>query len=55
MPDGTQVLELSMKVDAADADEGMDDLLDFVDDRGLALANDQESKTLRALEALAGY
>lgn len=51
MPSGGQVLELSMKVDAADADDGMADLLDFIDDRDLSLATDQESKTRRALLA----
>jgi hypothetical protein len=54
MPDGGQVLELSMKVDAAKADEGMDDLLEFVDDRGLDLDAVQGSKTKRALDALVG-
>jgi len=54
MPDGGQVLELSMKVDAADADDGMDALLDFVDGRGLDLDAVQGSKTKRALDALAG-
>ena len=55
MPDGTQVLELSIKVDVADADDAMDDLLDFVDARGLWLADEQESKTKRALENLVGF
>jgi hypothetical protein len=52
MPDTTQSLELSMKVDAADADAAMAELIDFVEDRGLALDKEQESKTRRALEAL---
>lgn len=51
LPDATQMLELSMKVDAGDADDAMDDLLDFIDARGLDLAAEQESKTRRALEA----
>lgn len=54
MPDGTQTLELSMKVDTADAELGMTQLIDFVEDRGLRLDKQQESKTRRALEALAG-
>jgi hypothetical protein len=54
MPDGTQTLELSMKVDSDDAEVGMAELLDFIDDRGLMLDKEQESKTRRALEALAG-
>jgi len=55
MPDGTQVLELSMKVDVADADDGMEELLDFIDARDLALSDEQESKTERALTSLVGY
>jgi len=51
LPDSTQMLELSMKVDVDDADDAMDELLDFVDARGLDLADEQESKTRRALEA----
>jgi len=52
MPDGAQTLELSMKVDTDDADSGMAKLLHFIDDRGLTLDKEQESKTRRALEAL---
>lgn len=52
MPDGTQTLELSMKVDGDDAETGMAQLLDLVDERGLRLDKEQESKTRRALEAL---
>jgi hypothetical protein len=51
MPDGSQVLELSTKVDLADADDAMDDLLDFVADRDIDLDATQESKTKRALES----
>lgn len=51
MPDGTQTLELSMKVKVEDGDDGMMDLLDFVAARGLGLAAEQESKTRRALAA----
>jgi hypothetical protein len=54
MPDGSQTLELSMKVDTDDAELGMAELIDFVEDRGLSLDKEQESKTRRALEALAG-
>jgi hypothetical protein len=54
MPDGTQTLELSMKVDTDDAELGMEQLIDFVEARGLGLDGEQESKTRRALEALAG-
>jgi hypothetical protein len=54
MPDGTQTLELSMKVDVDDADAGMTDLIELVESRGLHLDKEQESKTRRALEALAG-
>jgi hypothetical protein len=54
MPDGSQTLELSMKVALADGDDGMTKLLDFVDDRGLSLADEQESKTQRALQAFVG-
>lgn len=53
MPDGSQVLELSMKVEVEDGDDGMADLIAFVEARGLALAEDQKSKTRRALETLA--
>jgi hypothetical protein len=52
MPDGAQTLELSMKVAADDAEAGMAELLDFIEDRGLQLDKEQESKTRRALEAL---
>jgi hypothetical protein len=51
MPDGSQTLELSMKVDNADAEAHMGSLIDFVEDKGLALDKEQESKTRRALEA----
>jgi hypothetical protein len=53
MPDGSQVLELSTKVDVDDADDAMDDLLDFVSDRDIDLDATQESKTKRALEGFA--
>jgi len=55
MPDGSQVLELSMKVAATDADDGMTALLEFVSDRELDLATAQDSKTKRALMSLTGY
>jgi len=51
MPDGGQVLELSMKVAVDDADDAMTELVTFVDGRGLGLDTEQESKTRRALEA----
>ena len=54
MPDGAQVLEMSMKVPVADADGGMTELADWVDDRDLRLAKEQETKTRRALELLTG-
>ncbi len=44
-----------MKVDATDADDGMDDLLGFIGDPDLDLDGEQESKTLRALESLVSY
>jgi hypothetical protein len=53
MPDGTQTLELSMKVKLEDTDAGMAALQAFVARRGLALATSQQSKTRRALEAFA--
>ncbi len=52
LPDGAQVLELSMKVPVDDGDDGLDALLGWIDDVGLALDDDQESKTRRALELL---
>lgn len=52
LPDG-QMLELSMRVDAIDADDAMADLLDFIAGRDLELDADQESKTKHALEAFA--
>ena len=55
MPDGSEVLELSMKVPVDDGDDGMDALVDFTDERGLDLDADQESKTRRALESLSGH
>jgi hypothetical protein len=54
MPDATQTLELSMKVDGDDAELGMAQLIELVEDHGLALDKEQESKTRRALEAFAG-
>ena len=53
MPDGSQTLELSMKVKVEDADDDMGLLVDFVEDKELQLDKDQESKTRRALEAFA--
>jgi hypothetical protein len=53
LPDGAEVLELSMKVDAPDADAAQVALLEWIVRRGLPLAGDQESKTRRALELLA--
>lgn len=47
-----QMLELSMKVDLAGAGDQMDELLAWLDDRGIPLSAEQESKTRRALEAL---
>jgi hypothetical protein len=52
LPDGDQILELSMKVEAPDADDAQADLLEYLAARGLELASDQETKTRRALEAL---
>ncbi len=51
LPD-SEMLELSIKVDQADGDDAMDDLLGWLADRGVPLAAEQESKTRRALEAL---
>ena len=51
LPDGSQSLELSMRVAAVDAQDGMAELLAFIADHDLALDPDQESKTKRALEA----
>lgn len=51
MPGGTQTLELSMKVEVANGDDGLASLVDFVAGKGLALDKEQESKTRRALEA----
>jgi hypothetical protein len=50
LADGSQVLELSMKVPVDDGDDGLDALLGWLDEVGLDLAADQESKTRRALE-----
>jgi hypothetical protein len=52
MPDGTQVLEVSMKVPVDEADDGEAELSDWLAGRGLALATEQETKTRRALESL---
>ena len=54
LADATEVLELSMKVPADQADDALDALLDLLDDLDLALDDAQESKTRRALELLAG-
>jgi hypothetical protein len=53
LPDGSQVLELSMKVPVVDGDDGMSSLLSLCDDLGLPLSTEQETKTRRALELLA--
>jgi hypothetical protein len=53
LPDGNQVLELSLKVPVDDGDDAMDALLALCDDLDLPLATDQETKTRRALELLA--
>lgn len=55
MPEGGQVLELSMKVAQEDADEGMEALLEFIDTRDLDLDASSDSKTKRALTSLTAY
>lgn len=54
LPDATQVLEVSMKVPVADGDDGMVSLLELMGELDLAVATEQETKTLRALEQLVG-
>jgi hypothetical protein len=51
---GALMLELSIKVDESEADERMSELLGWLDDHEVPLAEEQESKTRRALEALRG-
>jgi len=51
---GSEMLELSIKVDAGEMDQRMDELLAWLADRYVPLAAEQESKTRRALEALRG-
>ena len=54
MPDDSQVLEVSMKVPVDDAEDGQAELAEWLADRGLDLATEQETKTRRALESLTG-
>ncbi len=49
---GPAMLELSIKVDQGDAEEGMSQLLGWLEDHDIPLSAEQESKTRRALEAL---
>ena len=53
LPDGRDILEVSIKVDADDADEKLDDLLDYLDDHDLRVSSQQETKTRAAIEQLA--
>lgn len=53
LPDGLDVLELSTKVSAADADEAWDEMDAFLRDSGLDPSNRQETKTRLALECFA--
>ena len=49
---GGEMLEVSIKVDASEADERMEELLGWLADHDVPLSPEQESKTRRALEAL---
>lgn len=49
---GARMLEVSIKIDAGETQEGMEELLAWLADRDVPLAGEQESKTRRALEAL---
>jgi hypothetical protein len=49
MPDGSELMELSIKVDQEESAAAMDALLDFVTARGLSLAETQTTKTRAAL------
>jgi hypothetical protein len=53
LPDA-EMLELSIKVDQADGDAAMQDLLDWLAYRDVPLSAQQDSKTRRALDALRG-
>jgi len=53
LPDGTDILEVSIKVDADDADAALDDLFEYLDDHDLRVGSLQETKTRAALEQLA--
>jgi hypothetical protein len=55
LPDGTDILEVSIKVDADDADDELDDLLEYLDDHDLRVGAAQETKTRAALEQLAAW
>lgn len=50
LPDGTQVLELSMRVPEDDAEDGMEELLDYLEGRGIVIGETQETKTRLTLE-----
>jgi len=51
---GVEMLEVSIKVDARETDERMDELLGWLADHEVPPSPEQESKTRRALEALGG-
>ena len=53
LPDGSDILEVSIKVDAEDADDAIDDLLGYLDDHDLRVDAQQETKTRAAIEQLA--
>ena len=53
LPDGSDILEVSIKVDAEDADDAIEDLLGYLDDHDLRVGEQQETKTRAAIEQLA--
>jgi hypothetical protein len=52
LPDGRELVEVSQKVDAADADAGLAALTTWLEQRGVAVGATSETKTRAALEAL---
>ena len=51
LPDGTVILEVSMKAPKSEASQVQSELAAYLDHKGLAVDNDQETKT----RAVLGY
>lgn len=54
LPDGTEILEVSTKVKAGDADDAAQELAQLLEDLGLDASTTQETKTRATLEYFSG-